>query len=189
MSTTIICNWIERAACRTTTIEFVPPPGDPNVMRRLTQAAKAVCATCPAVEACLRWAIEHDEVGVWGGTTSRERSALSGRRAAPEPVGRGMPPKAPEAIVIREVLADEQWHHRDELVDAVLGVLTEDRARMHASTGGRSAPSRVDDEVRLTAARAAVSNVMSYLVSSKQAERTRDRRYRFALARSCGGAA
>ena len=41
--------------------------------------AKAICATCPVIEACLKAALERGEDGVWGGTTLAERKALVGK--------------------------------------------------------------------------------------------------------------
>ncbi|MGC9536521.1 WhiB family transcriptional regulator [Streptomyces sp. UG1] len=46
-------------------------------------AARALCAGCGHVEACLAFALEHPVLGVWGGTTWREREAAR-RRAAVE---------------------------------------------------------------------------------------------------------
>lgn len=44
--------------------------------------AKAVCAVCPVMEECFRFAMENDEeYGVWGGTTHRERERLRQSRA------------------------------------------------------------------------------------------------------------
>lgn len=37
------------------------------------EMAKAVCSRCPVVAACLQWARDHDERGIWGGTTENER--------------------------------------------------------------------------------------------------------------------
>ncbi|OPG10627.1 hypothetical protein B1L11_23225 [Microbispora sp. GKU 823] len=51
---------------------FFAEPNDP-VSSRL---AKAVCRGCPVVSECLAYAIEHGEVGVWGGTTEKERKRL-----------------------------------------------------------------------------------------------------------------
>lgn len=44
--------------------------------------AKAYCRRCPVVTTCLEWALEHDEHGVWGGTSDIDRRALrrGGRR-------------------------------------------------------------------------------------------------------------
>lgn len=41
--------------------------------------AKAVCAKCPVRAECLTEALENDEEGIWGGTTTRERYLM--RRA------------------------------------------------------------------------------------------------------------
>lgn len=38
--------------------------------------AKRLCHTCPYQVECLEWALEHREIGVWGGTTERERSRI-----------------------------------------------------------------------------------------------------------------
>ena len=40
-------------------------------------AAKRVCASCPILSDCLKWAIDNFEEGVWGGTTGWERQRLS----------------------------------------------------------------------------------------------------------------
>lgn len=63
---------LAKGACRLPNIPgwiFFPGPGD----RETIAAAKAVCATCPVVEACLTHAVHHEEMGVWGGTTERAR--------------------------------------------------------------------------------------------------------------------
>lgn len=41
--------------------------------------AKAVCGTCPLQAACLRWALESNAEGVWGGTTTAERTRIRNR--------------------------------------------------------------------------------------------------------------
>lgn len=48
------------------------PEVDPESIR----AAKAVCASCTERIACGTWAIEHDELGIWGGMTRHERDAI-----------------------------------------------------------------------------------------------------------------
>src|SRR3954470_3067988 len=35
--------------------------------------AKSLCWSCPEQQACLDWALTHDEWGVWGGTLREER--------------------------------------------------------------------------------------------------------------------
>lgn len=39
--------------------------------------AKLYCNSCPVKRECLNFAIVHDEVGIWGGTTDAERKALA----------------------------------------------------------------------------------------------------------------
>lgn len=46
-----------------------------------TAGALAVCDGCAARGPCLEWALKHDEAGVWGGTTDRDRERL--RRGEP----------------------------------------------------------------------------------------------------------
>lgn len=43
--------------------------------------ARAVCGDCPVSRQCLAWAIEHDEHGLWAGTSREQRKALQ-RQAA-----------------------------------------------------------------------------------------------------------
>lgn len=43
--------------------------------------AKRICSRCPLLDLCREWAIENSEVGIWGGTTERERKVARRRRA------------------------------------------------------------------------------------------------------------
>jgi len=68
--------WTRRAACTSADPEvFYPARSDTgNAL-----AAKAICATCPVVDECLQWALDHDEIyGVWGGLSEHERRELRG---------------------------------------------------------------------------------------------------------------
>lgn len=38
--------------------------------------ARSECALCPAANSCLTWALSHDEVGTWAGTTRRQRDRM-----------------------------------------------------------------------------------------------------------------
>jgi hypothetical protein len=54
--------------------------------------AKSVCGGCELMTACLDWAMDHDERGVWGGTSDDDRRTLrTGRKprshAAQDPEG------------------------------------------------------------------------------------------------------
>ena len=44
--------------------------------------AKAICKSCPYTFECLEWALSHDERGIWGGTTDRDRRAMKRQRRA-----------------------------------------------------------------------------------------------------------
>jgi WhiB family transcriptional regulator, redox-sensing transcriptional regulator len=78
-------DWQARARCRGyDTSMFYHPENErgPSRVRREMQA-KAVCAGCPVVENCLRWAIAAREpYGVWGGLSAEERDALLTRQPA-----------------------------------------------------------------------------------------------------------
>lgn len=46
--------------------------------------AKAICKECPLIMQCLEFALNNYEMGIWGGTTERDRQKLRsamGRRA------------------------------------------------------------------------------------------------------------
>lgn len=61
--------------------------------RQRDAAAKAVCATCPVLDACLETALAEPVMGVWGGTTEEERrhfAELDGRRYLTVPSGKGV---------------------------------------------------------------------------------------------------
>jgi WhiB family redox-sensing transcriptional regulator len=66
------------AACRgADPAVFFPVQGAP------VAPAKAICAACPELEACRRWALgEPMLAGVWGGTSEHERRTLRRRGAA-----------------------------------------------------------------------------------------------------------
>ena len=53
---------------------------DPDLFFDDERAAKAValCSGCPARQACLAYALGHEEFGVWGGATPAQRDALRG---------------------------------------------------------------------------------------------------------------
>lgn len=42
-----------------------------------SRRARKLCSQCPAQQACLDFALEHDEAyGIWGGLTALQRAAL-----------------------------------------------------------------------------------------------------------------
>ena len=72
--------WHRDAACRETSgVNFFPRFGED------AEPAKAVCAGCPVRGECLAFAAgysERDLVGIWGGTSGRDRHAMRRRSAA-----------------------------------------------------------------------------------------------------------
>ena len=70
--------WMRDGLCREhPEVSFFPALGESS------EPAKAVCARCLVRDACLQFALEHDERdGVWGGLSTRERTALRRLRRA-----------------------------------------------------------------------------------------------------------
>jgi WhiB family transcriptional regulator, redox-sensing transcriptional regulator len=64
--------WQERALCAQTDPEaFFPEKGGS------TREAKRICQGCEVRDACLEYALAHDErFGIWGGLSERERRRL-----------------------------------------------------------------------------------------------------------------
>lgn len=56
-----------------------------------TTEARAVCQTCPCLDACLEWAIANESFGVWGGTTERERRRIRKQRGINRNIDRPPP--------------------------------------------------------------------------------------------------
>lgn len=76
-------SWTERAACKGEDTDlFFPGRGEEQV------GVLALCGVCPVRAECLAYALEHEDVGVWGGTSAKQRRAIRRRsgirlRAAP----------------------------------------------------------------------------------------------------------
>lgn len=68
--------WQDAAACAGRP-ELFDVADDPDAVRR----AVAVCAGCPVLSACRRYALAHDVAGVCGGLTRDQRSRWQRRRA------------------------------------------------------------------------------------------------------------
>lgn len=79
-------NWEDHARCKTVGPDAMfPDQGQTDDYR----AAKAVCQWCPVRAQCLAYALEMEgnrpaiqRAGVWGGTTPRERAAISRQQHA-----------------------------------------------------------------------------------------------------------
>jgi hypothetical protein len=51
---------------------FFPDESDAVAVAR----ARGYCRTCPRITACLAWALEADETGIWAATTTAQRQQL-----------------------------------------------------------------------------------------------------------------
>lgn len=82
-------DWRDAALCRgkDENPEDWFPLGAGPTAKAQEQHAKAVCWTCPAIQACGQWAIEtRQPFGVWGGMSETERRAILRRRGVRLPV-------------------------------------------------------------------------------------------------------
>lgn len=67
-------HWRDNAACRgKPTRLFFTELGEP------LDEARAICATCPVINRCLEEGVINNEIGVWGGTSDRERRLIRRR--------------------------------------------------------------------------------------------------------------
>ncbi len=74
-------DWRMQAACLTEDPETWFPVGDGPSAQQQAEEAKAVCRHCPVQQACLQWAMDHNQQdGIWGGLTDRERYNLRARQ-------------------------------------------------------------------------------------------------------------
>lgn len=74
-------DWRHRAACVDTDPETFFPIGNTGPALLQIEDAKAVCRRCPVIDACLLWALEHEQAGVWGGMSENERARFKRRTA------------------------------------------------------------------------------------------------------------
>jgi len=74
-----VWDWQLHGSCRgESTSLFFHPDGERGPARARRQAAaKAVCAQCPVIDACLKHALSvREPYGVWGGMSEEERARL-----------------------------------------------------------------------------------------------------------------
>ena len=77
-------DWRDHAACRDVDPELFFPLGTVGASLPQIEQAKQICRTCPVCRSCLRWALDHGDAGVWGGTTEEERRRQRRSRALGE---------------------------------------------------------------------------------------------------------
>lgn len=66
-------SWVESALCRQVDPEIFFPTQSGDAY---AHTAKRVCRHCPVVAECLEYALTHEEHGIWGGTTQRQRNKI-----------------------------------------------------------------------------------------------------------------
>lgn len=63
--------WRQHARCKSSNPSlFILKRGED------VRPALAVCSVCPVKDPCLRYAIDNNEAGVWGGTTGKQRRRM-----------------------------------------------------------------------------------------------------------------
>lgn len=73
-------NWRIAAVCRDEDPDLFFPIGTTGPAIAQAEEAKALCRTCPVMEACLDWALESgQDHGVWGGTDEEDRRRIQRR--------------------------------------------------------------------------------------------------------------
>ena len=77
-------DWRDHAACRDVDPDLFFPLGTVGASLPQIELAKQICRTCPVCRSCLRWALDHADDGVWGGTTEEERRRHRRSRALGE---------------------------------------------------------------------------------------------------------
>jgi WhiB family transcriptional regulator, redox-sensing transcriptional regulator len=80
-TTAHVPDWRDDAACLDEDDpELFFPVGNGPEAARQTTLAKRVCHRCPAMTACLDWALDlGQDHGIWGGLTEDERRRLENR--------------------------------------------------------------------------------------------------------------
>lgn len=69
--------WMADAACAQVDPElWFPEKGGTSSI------AKRICRTCPVQALCLEYALEHHELGVWGGTSEKQRKQMRSEKGA-----------------------------------------------------------------------------------------------------------
>lgn len=62
------------AACKGKTALFFPPMYEREEARQQREhQAKRICANCPVRLECYQYAVDHNELGLWGCATEHER--------------------------------------------------------------------------------------------------------------------
>jgi WhiB family transcriptional regulator, redox-sensing transcriptional regulator len=69
--------WMSRGACQGEDPELFFPIAAEGPALLQINTAKAVCRGCAVAAACLAYALQTRQAGIWGGTTQEERRAMT----------------------------------------------------------------------------------------------------------------
>jgi WhiB family redox-sensing transcriptional regulator len=66
--------WQSQGACKGSDPDQYFP--HPYVSHAQIVSIRAVCEACPVRRECADWGIHHEQLGIWGGTTDRQRREI-----------------------------------------------------------------------------------------------------------------
>lgn len=67
---------LSQALCREVGTEFFYTEEGKETDISVYSLGRKICAGCRVREACLEWGVQHEEHGLWGGLTPRERQKI-----------------------------------------------------------------------------------------------------------------
>lgn len=70
----------EAPPCAEIDPEWWYPESAASYHYRARQAKELMCNGCPIFDACLEWAVRHEDFGVWAGTSASERTRIRRER-------------------------------------------------------------------------------------------------------------
>ncbi len=104
---TMDISWMAAGSCRQVPPETMFPTDSAGVI-----VARGVCADCPVRSNCLDYALANRiKEGVWGGTSSRQRTRINRSRRAEASAARNAPTnKTTSPSVSQLTQSDPSWH-------------------------------------------------------------------------------
>lgn len=95
----------EAAACRDTDTEIFYRVEEERSVKAYPyiNAVRSICGRCPIQKACLAYAFENEDYGVWGGLTTLERKSIEDSRKNPQQLTRAIQSLRIYGISFREV--------------------------------------------------------------------------------------
>ena len=97
----------EEAACRDfiyTDLFYTVEEQRSILQYEYINALRSICARCPIWAECLKYALENEQYGVWGGMTSVERTALRDRQRYPNQRARAIAELSKYGISYQQII-------------------------------------------------------------------------------------